>query len=130
MTPKLQSQVHVKKISEIKASICSILDTVATWFLQQGMKVNGAKTEFIVCGDTRQLQRIKDPTVLSFMGATIQSSKFVKNLGVYMDETLSWDHHIKTIIRVCPQSSRTGVTESIFETQIINCEFSPANWPP
>ena len=90
-----------EKISEIKASISSILDTVATWFLQHGMKVNGAKTEFIVCGDTRQLQRIKDPPVLSFMGAIIQSSKFVKNLGVYMDETLSWDHHIKTIVNRC-----------------------------
>ena len=90
-----------EKISEIKASISSILDTVATWFLQHGMKVNGAKTEFIVCGDTRQLQRIKDPPSSSFMGAIIQSSKFVKNLGVYMYETLSWDHHIKTIVSRC-----------------------------
>ena len=96
MTPKLPS-LHWStwKISEIKASVPSILDTVATWFLQHGMKVIGAKTEFIVCGDTWQLQRIEDPPVLSFMGAQIQSSKLVKNLGVYMDETLSWDHHIK-----------------------------------
>ena len=90
-----------EKLSELQRSMEELLKTMCTWFQQHGMKVNAAKTEFIMFGDNRQLKRIEQPPVLTFMGEQIQCSKNVRNLGVFMDETLSWDHHIKTITDRC-----------------------------
>lgn len=78
-----------------------LLNTLGNWFEQHGMKVNAAKTEFIVCGDRRQLKNIDQPQLFSFIDEKIQSSEKVRNLGVFMDQTLSWDHHIKTITNRC-----------------------------
>ena len=90
-----------EKLRDLQLSMEMLLSTLGNWFEQHGMKVNAAKTEFIVCGDRRQLKNIDQPQLLSFMDEKIQSSEKVRNLGVFMDQTLSWDHHIKTITNRC-----------------------------
>ena len=90
-----------EKLRDLQLSMEMLLNTLGNWFEQHGMKVNAAKTEFIVCGDRRQLKNIDQPQLLSFMDEKIQSSEKVRNLGVFMDQTLSWDHHIKTITNRC-----------------------------
>lgn len=65
------------------------------------MKVNATKTELIVCGDRRQLSRIEMMPVISFMGAQLKPASHVKNLGVIMDQNLSWSLHLKHISQRC-----------------------------
>lgn len=90
-----------EKLTELQESMENLLGTMSTWFQQHGMKVNAAKTELLLCGDSKQLKQIKQPLSLSVMGEQIQFSKIVRNLGVFMDETLSWNNHIKIITDRC-----------------------------
>ena len=89
------------RITEMSRCLENVLDTMATWFLQHGMKVNAAKTEFIVCGDRKQLSRIEIMPVISFMGEQLESVPHVKNLGVIMDQNLSWNLHLKHVSQRC-----------------------------
>ena len=78
-----------------------LLDTLATWFMQNGMKVNAAKTELMLCGDKRQLKLLSDLPEVHFMGERLDYSEKVKNLGVIMDPELSWKQHIKHVTSRC-----------------------------
>ena len=78
-----------------------VLDQISIWFLQHGMMVNASNTEMIVCGDRKQLSRIELQPVISFMGECLKPSLHVKNLGVVMDQTLSWNQHVKLISQRC-----------------------------
>ena len=66
------SQVGVtgsrEKLPELKAALECILDTLGTWFLQHGMKINAGKTEVILCGDQRQLTNYRRPPKNSVHG--------------------------------------------------------------
>ena len=90
-----------EKLRDVQLSKEMLLKTLDNWFEQHGMKVNVAKTESIVCGDRRQLKNIDQPQVLSFMDEKIQCSEKVRNLDMFMDQTLSWDYHTKTITNHC-----------------------------
>ena len=39
------------RLTEMQRSLETVLDTMCTWFMQNGMLVNAAKTELILCGD-------------------------------------------------------------------------------
>ena len=78
-----------------------VLDTLATWFLQHNMKINATKTELIVCGDRRQLSLIETAPNVSFMGERLEYASHVKNLGVIMDQNLSWNLHLKHLSQRC-----------------------------
>ena len=90
-----------KRIDEMKNSLEQLLDTLATWFMQNGMKVNAAKTELMLCGDKRQLKLLSDLPEVHFMGERLDYSEKVKNLGVIMDPELSWKQHIKHVTSRC-----------------------------
>ena len=89
------------RLTEMQTSLESVLDTVCTWFLQNGMMVNAGKTELLLCGDRRQLSQISDPPTVKFMDDSLHYSKSVKNLGVIMDPGLSWGIHIKHVTDRC-----------------------------
>ena len=89
------------RLPEMSRCLETVLDTLATWFLQHGMKVNASKTELIVCGDRKQLSRLEIEPVISFMGECLHPSSQVKNLGVIMDQNLSWNQHVKLVSQRC-----------------------------
>ena len=80
-----------KKLSEMQRALEKVLDIANTWFLQNGMMVNASKTELLLCGDRRQLAQISEPPEINFKGGRLISTDQVKNLGVVMDSTLSWN---------------------------------------
>ena len=57
------------------------------WKIQRPIRarVNASKTELIVCGDRRQLNRIENSPSVTFMDERLKCSDRVKNLGVMMD---------------------------------------------
>ena len=89
------------RLNEMQKSIEEVLETMTTWFQQNGMLVNASKTEFIVCGDRRQLTRLKSYPTINFMGEILHSKKDVKNLGITMDCCLNWEQHVKQIADRC-----------------------------
>ena len=85
----------------MKRSLEEVLDTMTTWFQQNGMLVNASKTELIVCGDRRQVSRLESETSINFMGEILHSKTSVRNLGVTMDRFLSWEQHVQQIADRC-----------------------------
>ena len=90
-----------KHIGEMHSSLEEVLDTLATWFMQHGMKVNASKTELMLCGDRRQLKLMSHLPEVRFMGEHLEYVEKVKNLGVIMDSELSWKLHVKHVTSRC-----------------------------
>ena len=91
-----------ERLPEIRAALETALDTLATYFLQNGMKINAAKTEMLVVGGRSALQEAeRDPVRVQFLGETLQPVSTAKNLGVIFDSRLSFEPHIDHVITKC-----------------------------
>ena len=89
------------RLAEMERCLERVLDTMCTWFLQNGMKITASKTEMFMCGDRRQLARLSRPACVMFLGERLESKDEVKNLGVIMDKNLSWESHVKRVSDRC-----------------------------
>ena len=90
------------KISELEDLVKraeSALNNAKKYFQFNGLNVNENKTQAIFIGSRQYISRIP-PDVKIFFGETpITPSKSIKNLGVYMDQFMLYDHHINFIIK-------------------------------
>ena len=89
------------RLTEMEQCLEQVLDTMCTWFLQNGMKVNASKTEMLMCGDRRQLKQITRPACITFLDERLESKEEVKNLGVVIDKNLTLESHVKRISDRC-----------------------------
>ena len=65
------------------------------------LKMNDDKTELIAIGTRSKLsQGIPNLAPMSISGCDIPFSQSVRNLGFYLDETLSMGAHIKYLCRI------------------------------
>ena len=76
------------------------LSTLHHWFAQNSMKLNSSKTQLIVLG-TRQMLRGMPAVSLTVNGTTIHESDRVKNLGLVIDRTLSYEPHVDQLVGRC-----------------------------
>ena len=91
-----------ERLSDIQSALERVLDTLATYFLQNGMKINAAKTEMMMVGGRSALQAAgMDPGRVMFLGETLQPVSTVKNLGVIFDSQLSFEPHINHVVNKC-----------------------------
>ena len=67
------------------------------YFNTNGLLLNENKTQFIFFGSKQYLSRIPDNIEILFGNAPIKQSKKVKNLGIYMDNGLTFHCHIDEI---------------------------------
>ena len=79
---------------EMSSSIASVAD----WMRDNKLKMNDEKTELIAVG-TRSKLALTPLLSMTISGHEIEFSKSVRNLGVYLDETLSMDTQINTLCR-------------------------------
>ena len=79
-------------LGEIKACISDI----RRWMILNKLKINDAKTEFIVFRSPMLKHDLSDLSV-NVGGNVIKPSEKVRDLGVILDQTLSFDDHISTI---------------------------------
>jgi hypothetical protein len=68
--------------------------SVKEWMDSNKLKLNGDKTELMVSGTKHFLSTLEQPLSLSIDNTLIQPSPHVKNLGVFLDPTLSLKEHI------------------------------------
>ena len=63
------------------------------------LKMNNDKTELIAFGTKPKISQVTlSPTPVSISGHSIPFSQSVRNLGVFLDETLSMDVHLNTCV--------------------------------
>ena len=87
-------------ISSLIRRMVTALSTLHHWFAQNSMKLNSKKSQLLVLG-TRQMLRDLPPISLSVHGSVIRECDRVKNLGLVMDRTLSYEPHIDQLVGRC-----------------------------
>jgi len=77
-------------------------DSVAIWFLQNGLKLNPNKTESIIFGTAQKLKTIATPKpTLECLGVPIAFADSVHILGVTLDNALTLNKHVTKIVSSC-----------------------------
>ena len=74
------------------------IESLQHWFSLNSLKMNADKTCFILLGTQKSIEKTSD-FVLKVNGTAIQPQKQIKMLGVLLDQTLSWEPHISSIVR-------------------------------
>ena len=92
--------------SKVIDAIQNGVKKVGEWMMQNKLKLNEDKTEFIVFGTRHQLKNL---TVNSIQlgGDTILRSTSARNLGVIMDQHLDMSSHVTSVCRVCYYNLRS-----------------------
>ena len=120
------SQLHNSSVPfDFPVLACCLKDCiedVAEWMADSKLKMNDDKTELMAIGTRSKLsQVIPNLAPMSISGCDIPFSQSVRNLGFYLDETLSMDAHIKYLCRIlfC-QLSRIGKIRSFISADAAN----------
>ena len=99
-------------------SLKDCIENVAKWMCDSLLKMNHDKNELIAIGTKPKISQVTlSLTLVSISGHNIPFSQSVRNLGVFIDETLSMDVHIKHLCRIlfC-QLRRLGKTRPFLST--------------
>ena len=120
------SQLHNSSVpSDFPVLACCLKDCiedVVDWMADSKLKMNDDKTELMAIGIRSKLsQVIPNLAPMSISGCDIPFSQSVRNLGFYLDETLSMDAHVKYLCRIlfC-QLRRIGKIRSFLSTDAAN----------
>ena len=80
-------------------SLTDSLKSINTWMNRNRLCMTNAKTEVLMIGSQSQLSNCIT-TSLNVNGIMVQTSKMIKYMGTYLDNSLSFKHHISTKCRV------------------------------
>jgi len=83
-------------INRMEAALASL----DTWFRANSLKVNPSKTELIVFGSPPNLRNLPNFKV-TFCDTALVPCNEVRNLGLILDNRLSWEAHVSLISRRC-----------------------------
>lgn len=87
-------------IAQMKASLESNLSCLEAWYRANHLKLNASKTQFVIfC--TQQMQRQLPSVTLSIGDAEVTPTPCLKNLGVTMDQNLTWAQHVGEVSQKC-----------------------------
>lgn len=84
----------IDQIDELLKRAENILITAKTFFNNNGLLLNESKTQFIFLGSRQYISRIPENSSIRFNNIMLTPSQNVKNLGVYMDSSLTFNVHI------------------------------------
>ena len=94
------SRPDSESLSQLKIRLQESMAAVHNWFRDNSLKTNASKNDFILLGTKQSLQKTSDFT-FTFSESTFQSSNTIKLLGVTLDQSLTWDRHISSVVRRC-----------------------------
>ena len=93
---------HLKDQDLTKQRLESCVDEVRNWMANNMLKLNDNKTEYMIIGSRHALNNINENIKTINIGKeSIKMSSSARNIGVYMDSTLSMDEHVAHICRAC-----------------------------
>ena len=82
------------KIDELVKDAELTLSKVKKYFDKNGLMVNASKTQIIFIGSRQNIAKIPKDITVRFDNKDISPSLYVKNLGVYFDRFMTFEHHI------------------------------------
>ena len=87
---------------ELCVELIPAFANICKWLMAIKLSLNTVKTEFMVIGTSQRVGQLDmapetPPYALFVKGASIRRVKQVENLGLIIDENLTWDHHVNYI---------------------------------
>ena len=92
-----------KKLSSVNDSLDTIMHCVLqikSWMLQNKLKLNDSKTEYMIIRSKRVKTYIDVPD-FKIGESVIQPSSSIRNLGSYWDNSMSMKTHVRLVSRTC-----------------------------
>ena len=77
------------------------LSNVSDWMSSNMLSLNHSKTQFLIIGLPKQLEKLSDPLLKMSSGLAISPVSSARNLGVIFDSSLSMSEHISAISKSC-----------------------------
>ena len=98
------SQLHFKFSVSDSSSAMAVVNhdfrNISKWCAKNSLLINPDKTKLVVVGSAQLIKRLPHIS-LSLLGKTISPVSFVKDLGVYIDQHLTYDVHITKTASSC-----------------------------
>ena len=82
----------------ISAKLSSVLGQCSSWLVNNKLSLHLGKTECILFGPKRKLKNFNDFTIC-YNNHVIKSTDHVKYLGVYIDNSLSGDYIVDSVVK-------------------------------
>ena len=82
----------------IAHDLCLDLESCNNWLINNKLSLHAGKTELILFGSRRKLKKVQNFHV-SYNGQTIEPASSIKYLGVQIDQHLSWEPMVESLIR-------------------------------
>ena len=89
--------LHTGTVKEINLLIQDAENTLTqakNYFNRNGLLVNPNKTQCIFIGSRQNIARIPEDIIIRFDNSEINPSLYVKNLGIYFDQYMTFERHI------------------------------------
>ena len=98
----VQSYAHCSAADALKVvnQMSNALDVLTAWLSSNRLRLNSAKTQYIWIGTPQQLSKL-DLVSISNEFPLLTFSTSVRDLGVILDQDLSFSKHISSLSRVC-----------------------------
>ena len=92
----------LKSIGELDMELLPTFTNICKWLKANKLSLNTVKTEFMIIGTSQRVGNLDiapetTPYALFVNDASIKRVKQVKNLGLIIDENLTWENHINYI---------------------------------
>ena len=92
---------NITQLPEIVHSSQSCISDVKAWVRNNQLQLNNDKTEMILIATKTVLNSDSVPQSINLEGSHIKFANTVRNLGVCLDPTLSFQQQISSVCRVC-----------------------------
>ena len=97
---QLYLKFPVSDSSSAMAAVNQDLRNITKWCVTNALLINPDKTKLVVFGSAQLIKRLL-PISLSLLGKTVSPVSFAKDLGVYIDQYLTYDVHITKTASNC-----------------------------
>ena len=98
-----------KNIDTLNKTVNQELKKIARWLCANKLSLNIKKTHFIIFKS--QKRKLNQTVSIKINEQPIELVKYTKFLGVYIDEELSWKHHIDQVVSKI--SKMTGIMAKV-----------------
>ena len=96
-----QFYMTVKSVQEAERKIDAIMKDIKNWMVKKKLKMNEDKTECMLFGTKKSLKKYEHFNQIKISTTTIEITKKVRDLGVYIDNELKMEDQIKNTVKIC-----------------------------
>ena len=117
---KLFLSFPVKDADVVALQITEDLKKIAAWCCHNSLLINPEKTKVLLLGTHQMRKKVPDGFCVTLLGKELSPVPSANDLGVQVDETLTYDEHITNTVSACiARLCQINRVKYIFKTQTL-----------